>query len=318
MEEGKKCNRVRAEKLLKEIPANSKVYKDQSAALYRFRYLEKFPTTVQFLRDQRDKDYSVGIDKIATEMKQLLRTNIRGLEGVHPDGFEDRLAKAESDIDQLAKWAKQENLYWAFRLLYWVETHSLPTWYAQYTTGNQSSSMGMNIKKMNGLFEVLENNKINQDGKSFAEAHNDAIRMFQMQSIIPRMVDLDGCFSEFDSLLKESLQQFWTHYKDSKDINLMEQANHAKKLYQKNQIRRQFLDQFKVFNRVPGSAASWNTTVQMWEKTVRNTRWFKILHGASRFLELMKVCSAVALLVMPMLPGVWSSLKPTDKVMWGV
>lgn len=289
--------------------------------MYRFRYLEKFPGTKKFIQDQNDQDYSAAIDKTTEVMKRLLRKNTSGLEASNAKGADSHkasVAKAEADIDKLGKWAKQENLYWALRLLYMVQKSQLPQWYAMYMNGNLSSSIGMRIKQLNGVFEILENNKINKDGMSFSEAYNDTIRAFQMRSIIPQLVDLDGCYSDFDSVLKESLNQFWLHYKDSKDPNLAEQANQAKQLYTNEELRNKFMTSLKASSRLSSAASSWSVIVQMWEETVRKESWFKAaLFVNEKFFTCMKYFAASALLMMPLLP-VWSTMSTAEKVMWGM
>lgn len=77
VEEGKHCNRKRADILAKAILADDPVYKSQYSALYRLRCLEMFPDTRKFLKDPGDKEYSVQIDKIATVMKQKLKATPR-------------------------------------------------------------------------------------------------------------------------------------------------------------------------------------------------------------------------------------------------
>jgi hypothetical protein len=305
---------------MKAIPTEDPVYKEQSSAFYQFRYLEKFPETKKFLKDQHDTDYNAKIDLITEKMKSDLAKNTEGINNTNPEYQED-LKKAKANIDRLGSWAKERNLYWAFRLLYWVEHVSLPTWYALYTSGNTSSSIGMTIKRINGLFGVLENNQVNTaiNGTNFMGAFNDAIRMFQMTSLIPQLIDLDGNSSDFDSLLKAMLEQFWTNYHDSSDPKLAEQANYAKELFQNDELPKKFILPFVRAQRFAGSLGSWGILVEKWTKFAEGSKWFQRLGAVGgKMLSLFRYATAASLVILPLLPGAWNAMSATDKVLWGV
>ncbi|KAK2762104.1 hypothetical protein FQN54_001111 [Arachnomyces sp. PD_36] len=320
VEEGKKSNGARAEKLLKAIPSEDPVYKSQSSALYRFRYLEKFPDTKLFLDEQRSGDFSSEIDKIANVMKSNLEENTEGLEKTNPDNHKKIIESSKKHIDGLGKWAKEQRLYWAFRLLYYVERVSLPTWHNQYMTGHGSSSLGMNVKKLNGLFSVLENDKINtaEGGINFMGAYNEAIRAFQMTSIIPQLVDIDRNSSDFDSIVKECLHQFWNNYKDSSDTDLAKKAIDAEELYSNDELRKKFFQPLAKAGRLAQSSSSWNVMLDMWQDLVEEADWFKALQGASKLFSALKYVMPAVLLIMPFVPGLWNSMSTAEKASWGV
>ena len=320
VEEGQYCNGKRAQKLLEAIPADDPVYKSQSSKLYRFRYLEKFPSTKKFLDDQRNKDYSNDINKIAKVMKDNLAKSTGDFEQTNPDYQED-LENAQKDIDKLGRWSKERNLYWAFYLLYYIEKVTLPTWYDVYTTGNMSSSIGMNIKKLNGLFGVLENDQVNttKDGINFMEAFNGAVRMFQMSSIIPQLVDLDESSSDFDSIVKACLEEFWQKYSDNSDPNIAEQALLAKQLWSDDELRWKFFNPLKKMQRFVGaSVAAWNVLMKQWEHLLQESKWFKLLKFGQKFFVLMQKVIAVAMFIMPLIPQFWSQMSPSDKTVFAM
>jgi hypothetical protein len=273
---------------------------------------------VKLLQDQRSKDYSAEIDKITTQMKMNLARNTNGLATADTEGYAARIKKVKGSIDQLGKWAKQERLYWAFRLLYWTEKVSLPTWYSLHTQGNTSSSIAMNFKKLNGLFEVLEDNKINKTGQSFTEAFNDMIRAFQMQAIIPQLIDLDGNYGDFDSILKESLQQYYNTYKDKVDPKIAEQMQHVKQLYQDDKLRQSLLLPLRHLGRVTGAAKSWNVMMEKWEELVRGSKFFKGLKFGSKVLASLQVFTAATLLLLPLIPGFFAKLDTTQKAIYSL
>ena len=314
VEEGKKCNGARAEKLLKTIPAEDPVYQSQSSALYRFRYLEKFPETLKFINDQNSKDHSKEIDAIAKAMKDNLKKNTNAM-SITNKNYDKDLQKANGDIDRLGKWAKDRRLYWAFYMLYYLEKIEMPHWYAKYTTGKLASSIGMTIKQHNALFGVLERDQINtaKDGINFMGAFNNAIRVFQMTTLIPQLVDVDNTSGDLDSITKECLLEFWRSYKDSSDKGLAEQANRAKELYNNADMLRKFMDPLKKVQRLGGSAASWNLMLQMWDDMVMDSKWFKALQWGSKMFELVKSVTATALMILPFIPGFWANMSDADK-----
>ena len=135
------------------------------------RYLEKFPGTRDYLADQQNKNYLAEIDRIAAVLKDRLAENSADLKPTNPD-YEEDLDKAQGDVDKLATWAKEKKLYWAFMALYWVESTSLPYWYAQYIGGGLSGSLGRQIKKLNSIFSTVEDGQVNttEGGRSFMQA----------------------------------------------------------------------------------------------------------------------------------------------------
>ena len=134
------------------------------------------------------------------------------------------------------------NLYWAMELFYWIENASLRNWYALYTSGKASLSIGMFLKQLNGLFGLLENNAINTqaNGRNFMQAFNQEVRLFQMTSIVPQLVDINGNSSEIDSLMKECLYSYAQQYKNVNSDDHKAAVEAAMKLYKEKELRTNF------------------------------------------------------------------------------
>ena len=94
------------------------MYKSQIKQLYRFRYLQRFPVIKEFVNDQEDKDYSIAIDQVIDQMKKKLVEHAEPFKATDPEGYEERLAKAKLSIENLANWAKTENLWEGMSLLH--------------------------------------------------------------------------------------------------------------------------------------------------------------------------------------------------------
>ncbi len=313
--EGKHVNGARAAKLLKVLPTSDPVYERHSSKLYRLRYLEKFPQVQGYLDDQKTQDYSAKIDQIAAVMKTNLEKSSAGVNIINPN-YDTDLGNAKADIDSLSTWAKNKRLYWAFMLLYWVQKSSLPNWYAQYTTGTTSSSLGMYIKTLNGTFGVLEDNQVNMAGHNFMQAFNQSIQIFQMTAIIPQLVDLDGNLSNFDSLLKDCLYEFWNHYKDSQDQTMTDHVQAALKLYQDDAVRRDFYMPLVTFQKLGGAGMNWGHITQMWTATVGDSLWFQALQWGATGLKLMGVLASSVMMFIPLMAGGIDNLEPAVMASW--
>ncbi|QVM12539.1 hypothetical protein D8B26_007162 [Coccidioides posadasii str. Silveira] len=318
LDEGAVCNAKRAEKLLGSLPTDDEVYKRHSSALYRMHYLEMFPSTRDFLDDQQNKNYSSDIDNIANVLKNRLAETSEDLKPTNPD-YEADLAKAQADIENLAAWAKRKKLYWAYMVLYWVEFSAIPQWYSQYINGTLSESVGRQIKKLNSIFGTVENDQVNtaEGGRSFMEAFNDAVRLFQMSSIIPQLVDLDRNSSDYDSLVKAALYEFWEKNKNSSTPEIAQQAELAKQLFENDQLRRNFQLSLRSAQALAGGFASWSVLMGKWENIVTETGWYKALGSRARGLfTTIQTLSAAAMIAMPFFTGGWSEMSDAQRASW--
>ncbi|KAK5993804.1 hypothetical protein PT974_07241 [Cladobotryum mycophilum] len=303
--DGEKCNGKRANKLLSDLPVDDPVYKRHSTKLYRMHYLEMFPNTREYLSDQYNTSHAEDVKAMAATLKTNIAKSSEDAATHNPD-YEKDLARAQADIDSLADWAQSKRLWWAFRLLYWVEKVSLPLWYAQYNGGGLSASIGREIKKLNSIFGVLEDDQVNKEegGRSFMQAYNEAIRLFQMTSIIPTLVDIDGNSSEFDTLVKACLREFWERNKNSPNSKMVEQAAFAIELYRNNDLRNKMIAGYKRAQILAGGLNNWGVMVRRWEDIVGNSKWFlKLGSKGQKLLRTVQITAAVVILGLPLFPG---------------
>lgn len=177
----------------------------------------------------------------------------------------------------------------------------------------------MKLKNFNGLFGVLENNQVNtaKDATNFMGAFNQIMRTFQMTSLIPQLVDINGSASDFDSLVKACLEEFWHKYEKSSDKHLVEQASLAKQLYENDELRKKFFDPLKKVLRMGGACESWSDMLEMWNDMIVDTTWFRALTNGKNLLVFLSYIAGAALIILPLVPGFWGALSTADKVYWG-
>jgi hypothetical protein len=304
---------------LKDIPADDPVYKRHSAKLYRAHYVEKFPGITKFLRDQRDNDYTAKIDEFAASMKNNIVEKSAGLKDpISNPKYDEQLATALKDVDNLITWAKERSLYWALQLLYYVQRSALPNWYGQYTSGSNTNNLSMMQKQLNALFGLLENNQTNSTpgGRNFMQAYNDDMRLFQMTSIIPTLVDARGNMEEIDTLMKECLSDYIEHFKASPDKEHADALEAAEKLYASQELRDKFFLSMANASRLGAAAGSWSLTMSLWEDNIKKAGWFQNLAGSAKYLAVFEAMAGAVLILLPLIPGTWDTMSDKQKLTW--
>ncbi|CZR47321.1 uncharacterized protein FPRO_08695 [Fusarium proliferatum ET1] len=314
--QGKYCNGLRANNQLKDIPTHSDVYKRHSAKLYRIHYLQHFPAMNQFLQDQNNTDYTSQIDVIGNQMKSDIAAKSANVNDPSNPDYSKQLAAAQNDVSNLITWAKDQSLYWALQLLYYVENSALTNWYTQYTTGTNTSSLSMMQKQLNTLFGMLENNRVNPSGPNFMEAYNDDMRLFQMTSIIPTLVDIRGNSVEITTLIDECLADYIENFKVSTNPDHVAALAAAEQLYGDKQLQQKFWDSLASASRVGVAASSWRNTMYLWEKTIVQANWFKRLAAGGRLLAVFEAATGAVLLLLPLIPGMWDKMDSSQKLAW--
>jgi hypothetical protein len=321
LDAGKQCNSLRAEAKLKTLPANSDIYKRHSDALYRMRYLQHFKGVQAYLDEQAGKtgkNFTENMRSGADAMKARIITRSAGANGMDPVTAKKNLDAALADIDSLHAWAVNKKLFYAFYLYYWCTTAYLPSLYAQFADGGSSAALSRNIKKLSLMFGILENSQQNPNGKSFQEAFNNLLMIFEMQAIIPQFVDARGNSEDCDSIMKAMLQQFYDTNVNSPDTNLINGAMIARNLATNDVIRKGFFTNFVISMRTAGSLGDWANVNNTFNRLNGASAWYqKLKNAAGHAAEFMRtIC--VVLLMLPMLAkyGGWSGMTRDQKIAW--
>ncbi len=288
--------------LLKTIPTDDPIYKRHAEKLYRMRFLQKFPDLQQYLQDQLS-DKSADITKIGNVLKENLKKKSTELQGVNPT-YSQQLQTALTDIDNLCKFAIEKKLYWAFRFFYWIQLVSLPNWYGQFTSGHMGPGVQINIKNFCAVFQILENNIVNPHGKSFTQTFNEVLRLFQMTSIVPQMVDLAGNLADVDSIIQECLQTFYEQFKTSTDPKLVENVQNTLVWLQQKALRKLYLETISSSLILSNASTSWSTAIAHVNQRIAMqkeiTSQFKNVQSG---LGWMATLTAIALIALPLIPG---------------
>ncbi|KAK6341139.1 hypothetical protein TWF696_008226 [Orbilia brochopaga] len=301
------CNGLRAQKQLQDLPANSPIYKRHTDALYRHRFKLRFSIIKQYLEDQKQTDYTAQMQGAAGVMKEELASRAKGISDPNA------LKAAQDDIDGLLKWATDNKLYWAFNLYYWCEHFFIPTLYAQSVNGLQSSTISMKLKSLSTTFGMLEGTQNNPNGKTFQQAFNELLRVFQMSTIIPQLVDLEGFSEDFDSILKSMLQEFYDENVNNPNPDIAKQAALAKQLLADDNARQGFYNNIIATMRVASTLASWAYIVKVFGDFNETQGWWKKLVNAGELASTFMMFTCGIMLVVCSLGPSWKTMTPAQR-----
>lgn len=318
LDEAKQCNGERAKKKLKDLPTQSEVYKRHSDALYRHRFNQLYSSLQLYMDDQANTDRAAEMAQAASTMKANLASQCADTNAHDPDGAQ-KLADAQADIDALCTWATTNKLFWAFELFYWGQMFYLPNLYAQTSNGTLSTSVSMHLKTLSTTMGMLEGGQQNPNGKSFQEAFNELIRLYQMSSIIPQFVDAQNNAEDIDSIQKAMLAQFAQEYADSPDQKLAAEAATAEQLAADDFTRGKFMTILVTCMRLSGTLGNWANIAKNFVAMLGRTSWYSKLANAAGLMSTLLRSTCVILLVLPIinsLGGGWGGMKREQKISW--
>lgn len=228
-------NGRRCDSLLRDLPADSDVYKRHMSKLYRFRFNHRFPSMQAFQDDQVNNHvpYRSTIDDVAAALKARLQPDAdEAAAASSPEkeaAYQARIQDEEAKIDQLAQWAKSQKLAWAMKLLYYVEVYVKPLWEVRMLNGG-SQMVTMEVKKWNCLMMQLEGDRSNPDGPTFVDTLALWINNFLAMSILPQMLDLESSSAELEELINAVLLEVKTTNEGSETQELNDLSLHASEL----------------------------------------------------------------------------------------
>ncbi|KAI3318810.1 hypothetical protein HD806DRAFT_511051 [Xylariaceae sp. AK1471] len=318
VDQGKHCNTIRAQKMLKEIPSNDPTYKRHSTKLYELHFLRKFPTVSVYLEDQK-QDKSRQIDAIAITMKNETKAIAEPSKAVSSDP-DANLQQAFLEIDALATRAKTDGTYWAFAAYYYLWSVTLKSWNNLYTSGNTSSTIALKIRNINTIFGILDKADSTETSKSYMVAWNELLRTSNMTSLVPQCVDLQGNFEDFDSIFKACLEQYYKRFADNPNTDVTENVNTAQKLYSDNQLRRSLLadmQKIRFYGDVIGADFAWEQITKNWGNLLQKNGFLTVTKTLSRVTAFIGTAFMASALMMVMFNGGWKELNIFQKVMYG-
>ncbi|KAF3258944.1 hypothetical protein TWF192_011078 [Orbilia oligospora] len=303
------CNGKRAQKQLQDLPANSPIYKRHVDALYRYRFIQRFSTIQSYINDQSTTDYTADMAAAAAQMKTSLAQRAGQL--ADPKA----LASAQEDIDNLLQWATDNKLYWAFALYEYCIDFFIPMLYAQTAAGRESSVVSMNLKSMSSTFGMLEgsNNQTNPNGKTFEQAFNELLRSFQMTMIVPQLVDLGVNKSDYDSIFKAVLQQFYTDNINSQDPNIVKEAVLAQEIAANEAATKGFLDNIVSATRLATALSSWAYIFKFYGDFNEASKWWTGLANSADATAFTTAIFCAIMLTTCNLGNLWKTMTTAQK-----
>ncbi|KAH7078575.1 hypothetical protein FB567DRAFT_607847 [Paraphoma chrysanthemicola] len=241
-------------------------------------------------------------------MKNNIASRSAGVkDSVSNPNYDTQLAAAKKDIDRLVDWGKRALI-----------NSALHNWLSPYTSGSKTSNLSMMQKQLNALFRLLEDDQMNTvpGGRDFMQPYNNDMRLFQMTSIIPTLVNARGHSQDIDTLIFECLSDYIEHFKASANQDHADAVAAAEQLFANKELRDKFWLPLVSANRIGAAARSWTLTMKLWEDTVKDAEWFEKMASGGRVLAVFQAATAIVLIVMPLMPGMWSKMTPTQQLSW--
>ena len=212
----RKLNARRAAKWLKTSIANNSVFKSQPTKLYARQWQLKFPIMHDYLLDQiqNASTYSEDIRQDATNYISQLKSDI----GDDPDQAV-ALQEYVTKFENLRDYAIGNDKYWAytfFRVL--TSSQYLSKLKLQMTSGNTSQQIVLDIKRFTAILTILD------PSNQFANEFLSAIKLYQLTSIVPELIDYAGSKDDFITTVMKILEEFAQKYIDSENPEIANQA----------------------------------------------------------------------------------------------
>ena len=300
-EDAKYLNGRRAEKWLKVKIANDKVFKSQSHQLYTRQWQQKFPAMTDFLLDQANNTatYNPLIEEDAKKWVNQVKQDI----GDDPDQQES-LKEFIATIKNLSDYAKTNGKYWAFILFrYLASPFYLGKVKLQMMNANDSSALTLDVKRYTAILTILD------DRSEFAQKFLEALKIFQLTSVLPEMLDYGANHETFDILVEEVMEAFVNKYINSTDPDMSKRAVEMKTVLDKKNLH-DYLALFHAsFSKMAG-VFKWDQAIMNFEKKV--ARYFgKVSSGIATMLGLAVAAGGILFLATGMIH--WKDLSGAEK-----
>ena len=212
----RKLNARRAAKWLKTSIANNSVFKSQSTKLYARQWQLKFPIMHDYLLDQiqNASAYSEHICQDAANYISQLKNDV----GDDPDQ-KTALQEIVTKFENLRDYAIGNDKYWAYALFRVLTSNQyLSKLKLQMTSGNTSQQIVLDIKRFTAILSILD------PSNQFANEFLTAIKLYQLISVVPELIDYAGSKDDFINTVMKILEEFAQKYVDSENPEIANQA----------------------------------------------------------------------------------------------
>ena len=300
-DDAKYLNGRRAAKWLKMKIANNDVFNDQSHQLYSRQWQQKFPAMTDFLLDQANNTakYNPMIEEDAEKWVKEVREDI----GDDPDQQES-LKKFIAMIENLSDYARTNGKYWAYTLFrYLASPFYLGKLKLQLINPNTSSALTLDVKRFSAILTILD------DRSQFARQFLETLKIFQLTSVLPEMLDYEGNRETFDILVEKVMEAFVDKYINSTDPEMAKRAEEIEKIL-KNKSLHDYLQLFHAtFSELAG-VFEWDQFIEKFDSAV--VRFFgKAASGIATLVGLAAAAGGIVFLATGMIQ--WKDLSDVQK-----
>ena len=242
-----KLNVRRAQSYMKNATAIAPVFKDQSGRLYSRQWQIKFPLMEQFLEDQRQnaQQHNVAIE---SDGKTWVAEIVKDLDNATDPDDKAELEKMKAIAMDACTIGKQGK-YWAYILFRYLSSPSYLTMLRmQLIDGNTSQTITQDIQRYSAILSILDNTSY------FTATFVDVIRVYQLSSLLPSLLDIPANLQDFTFFMREILDAFVNKYVDGKDPQMAEEAKLIQEELKVNSLQG-YLDLFASVAATLGSNA---------------------------------------------------------------
>ena len=258
-DDAKYLNGRRAEKWLKLKIANDEVFKNQSHRLYARQWQMKFPAMTDFLLDQANNaaKYNPLIEEDAKKWMKEVREDI----GDDHDQQES-LKKFIAMIKNLSDYARTNGKYWAYTLFRFLASpFYLGKLKLQLMNPNTSSALTLDVKRYTAILTILD------DRSQFAQQFLETLKIFQLSSVLPEMLDYEGNRETFDILVEKVMKAFVDKYINSTDPKMAKRAEEVNEILKKDSLH-DYLTLFHATCSKMAGAFQWDQFIEKFDSAV--------------------------------------------------
>ena len=242
-----KLNVRRAQNYMKNATAVSTVFKDQSAQLYARQWTIKFPEMKKFLDDetQNAQHHNAAIDADAKKWIAEIEKDL----GTTTDPDERAQLEKMKSIATDACTKGKQGKYWAYMLFRYLSSpYYLTMLRMQLIDGNTSQTISQDLQRYSAILSILD------DTSYFTQQFVDVIRVYQLSSLLPSLLDIPANLNDFTFFMRKILEAFVDKYINGKDPQMADEAKKVQEELRVNSLQN-YLDLFSSISATLGSNA---------------------------------------------------------------
>ncbi|MGZ7440310.1 hypothetical protein [Paenibacillus sp. TH7-28] len=253
----KYLNARRADKWLRKQTGLSDVFSVQGPALYNNRWLQKFPQTTAFKKDQlaNKAKYAPLIDQDLAAWKQQMKDSV--------EATDSQMADLMKTLDEIGTKAKEGN-YWTYVVFKYATN---PAFLNMLQTisfnpdGVDGSEFMRRVQRTSAVLNVLD------ESSFFTKQFVYIIQMFQTANILPQLIDYSGNLEDYSYAVNAIITKFIETYLNGTDPDMQKAAEAFSKL-QEQKLVSDLLLLFQQTSVHSGGLYNWGQLMSNFESKV--------------------------------------------------